>query len=363
MSRHSHDVEGLRLLSINFVATSVGISIFLMRALFPFKIDVLLSNGLYCVSNILLYVGVAKLVKFRPRVLAPIQIAILSTMALACFRQNDQIVIRIVIITMTDFGLRAFLFSGLLNGGRRNGLATMLATFTGLFLVGDVLRTAATLVYGGPAGVFAYDLTQVSYIALTFLINCGVGVFAIALAGREVAASIERWSHLDPLTGALNRRGIERLLGTEIERSRRTGTSCSVAILDIDDFKRFNDTGGHALGDAVLRKIAECINHNLRSYDALGRFGGDEFILLLPGADPNDGVDLCKRIVRAIETLPPYSAAGFSPTVSMGLTVMDASDTSEKILERADRGLYAAKRLGKNRVGTEVLAGMAFPAP
>ena len=253
MSRHSHDVEGLRLLSVNFIATSSGISIFLMRALFPFKIDVLLSNTLYCVSNIFLYVGVAKLLKFRARLLGPILIAILSTVALDSFRKSDQVVVRIAIITMTDLGLRAFVFVGLLNGQRRNGIANMLAIFTGLFLVGDVLRTAATIAYGGPAGVFEYDLTQVSYIALSFLVNCGIGVFVIALAGREVAASIERWAHLDPLTGALNRRGMEKLLTTEIDRSRRTGNSCSVVILDIDDFKKFNDIGGHALGEVLSR--------------------------------------------------------------------------------------------------------------
>lgn len=354
MSRHSHDVDGLRQLSVNFIATSSGISIFLMRALFPLKIDVLLSNAFYCISNLFLYLGVAMLLKFRPRLRMPTLIAILSTMALASFRKGDQVVIRIAIITMTDLALRSFLFVGLLHDMRRNGIVKIITIFTGLFILADALRTSATMVYGGPADVFQYNITQVSYIALSFLANCGIGVFIIALAGREVAASIERWAHLDPLTGALNRLGMEKLLVTEMDRSRRTENSCSVAILDIDDFKKFNDTGGHALGDEVLRKISECVRQNLRSYDALGRMGGDEFLLLLPGSTSYDGVALCNRILRVIEALPPYSVVGFSPTVSMGLTVMHVSDSCEKILERADRGLYAAKRLGKNCVATEL---------
>jgi len=329
-----------------------------MRALFPLKIDVLLSNALYCFSNIFLYLGIAALVKFRPFLRMPTLIAILSTLIMGCFRKGDQIVIRIAIITITDLVLRSFLFVSLLRNVRGNGLAKVIAIFTGLFILADALRTAATIVYGGPAGVFQYDVTQVSYLAFGFFASCGIGVFTIALAGREVAASIERWAHLDPLTEALTRRGMEKLLATEIDRSRRTGDPCSVAILDIDDFKKFNDTGGHALGDEVLRKIGECIHQNLRSYDALGRMGGDEFLLLLPGSTSYEGAALCNRILKAIQALPPYPAIGSSPTVSMGLTVIDASDSSETLLERADRGLYVAKRLGKNCLGTEVFRGL-----
>ncbi len=362
MSRHSHDVEGVRLLSASFAATACGLSFFLMRALFPLKIDVLLSNALYCFSNISLYLGIAALLKFRPLLRMPTLIAIVSTVILACFRKGDQIVIRIAILTITDLVLRSFLFVSLVRDIRRNGLAKVVAIFTGLFILADTLRTAATIVYGGPADVFQYDVTQVSYLAFGFFANCGIGVFTIALAGREVAASIERWAHLDPVTGALNRRGMEKLLATEMDRARRTGDPCSVAILDIDDFKKFNDTGGHALGDEVLRKIGECVHQNLRSYDAFGRMGGDEFLLLLPGSTSYEASALCNRILSAIEALPAYSAVGSSPTVSIGLTVMNSFDSSENILERADRGLYAAKRLGKNRLGTEVPDCISSPA-
>lgn len=364
MAKHYPYVGGLRQLSLKFVATTGGISFFLMRSLFPYKLDVLLSNGLYCISNLFAYIGISALLQVRPRLRLPILLAVLSTVALTYYRGAGQTDIRIAIISLVDLLLRAFLMVALLRNLRRGAAVKMLAVFTGLFLLCDAVRMIATFHYGAPTDVFQYNVTQADYIAISLLANCGIGIFSLALAAREVTGAIERRARRDSLTGALNRLGMEEQLAVEMERLRRTQTACCVALMDVDNFKSFNDSGGHALGDKVLQRIAACVHANLRSYDVFGRIGGDEFMLLLPGLAAPDAVAVCRRMVKAIAALPHDSAAGASPTVSLGLTEIELSDSSEAILVRADKALYAAKRLGKNGVEMELAAtGTGEAAP
>ena len=164
---------------------------------------------------------------------------------------------------------------------------------------------------------------------------------------------IEELAELDELTGSYNRRCIMRLLDAEIEKSRQTSTPCAIALIDLDWFKRINDAHGHPVGDEVLRTFAITIFANIRPADCFGRYGGEEFLLLLPGMDGEAASRMLDRL-RGIVADLDWSA--FSPgmrvTISAGVVTLRDNDTADTFLVRADSALYSAKAQGRNRIAT-----------
>lgn len=164
---------------------------------------------------------------------------------------------------------------------------------------------------------------------------------------------IEELAELDELTGSYNRRCIMRLLDTEIEKSRQASAPCAIALIDLDWFKRINDAHGHPVGDEVLRTFAITIFANIRPADSFGRYGGEEFLLLLPGTDGEAASRMLDRLRGIIADLD-WSA--FSPgmrvTISAGVVTLRDNDTADTFLVRADSALYSAKALGRNRIVT-----------
>ena len=155
----------------------------------------------------------------------------------------------------------------------------------------------------------------------------------------------------DPLTGLWNRRALLELLEKEIERCCRTQSSMGILMLDVDHFKPVNDTLGHLAGDLVLKEIALRLSHATRGYDLTGRYGGEEFLVLLPGCNREQTEAGAERIRFAICSLPIQVAdSSISLTVSIGATVApDCASTETEILSLADLALYEAKSSGRNR--------------
>jgi diguanylate cyclase (GGDEF)-like protein len=164
---------------------------------------------------------------------------------------------------------------------------------------------------------------------------------------------IEELAELDELTGSFNRRCIMRMLDDEIARAHRSKTPCSVALIDLDWFKQVNDAFGHPTGDEVLRTFAITVFANIRHIDKFGRYGGEEFLLVLPDTPDDVAVRTLDRL-RAIIADLDWSA--FSPdlqvTISAGIAMLRPHETPDAFLARADRALYAAKAGGRNRVAT-----------
>lgn len=170
---------------------------------------------------------------------------------------------------------------------------------------------------------------------------------------KEAYRRIEELAELDELTGSYNRRCITRLLGAEIETARRSSTPCSIALIDLDWFKRINDAHGHPVGDDVLRTFVITIFANMRPGDHFGRYGGEEFLLLLPNTASDAAQRMLDRLRRIVADLD-WSA--FSPamhvTFSAGVVTLRDNDTSDSLLVRADNALYSAKAQGRNRIVT-----------
>jgi diguanylate cyclase (GGDEF)-like protein len=157
----------------------------------------------------------------------------------------------------------------------------------------------------------------------------------------------------DFLTNLLSRSEILSSLERELVRTQREGRPAGVIMADVDGFKQINDTLGHPAGDAVLAEVARRLRSDLRLYDVAGRYGGEEFILVLPGCDLQTAARRADEIRRIVARDPIMTPAGsISATVSMGVTVTNADPdaTLETLLQSADAALYRAKKAGRNRV-------------
>jgi len=179
----------------------------------------------------------------------------------------------------------------------------------------------------------------------------------VATWGEEVLAIVrdftdqrqaEKMAETDPLTNIYNRRKFSRLLDQEIQRVERYDRSLSIVLLDIDHFKRVNDTYGHDTGDFVLRKIAELIRENGRITDILARYGGEEFVIILPETDVKGASRQIERMRKTIEKTS-FDGVG-NLTISAGITIYRGGDSCESIITRSDKALYLAKDEGRNRI-------------
>lgn len=164
----------------------------------------------------------------------------------------------------------------------------------------------------------------------------------------EALTTIKRITNTDPLTGILNRRSFQRALKREISFARRHNLPLSFVMIDIDYFKRINDSYGHETGDRVLKSLARIIRKSIRNEDIFARFGGEEFTLLLPNTSVESAVEVCERIRQKIEKTK-LKGIKEKITASFGITGLLPNDREIDILKRADDALYEAKRKGRNR--------------
>jgi diguanylate cyclase (GGDEF)-like protein len=174
------------------------------------------------------------------------------------------------------------------------------------------------------------------------------------IAARD--AMRERATH-DSLTGLWNRASIVEVLTGEINRAGRSGRRLAAGIADLDHFKAVNDTHGHLAGDAVLRVAAERFARSVRSYDRVGRYGGEEFLFVFPDSDAELSRSLGERLRSAVASEPMDTSEGWiAVTTSIGIAVAKRSGTEavDLLLRRADEALYRAKRDGRNRVVVDV---------
>jgi diguanylate cyclase len=156
---------------------------------------------------------------------------------------------------------------------------------------------------------------------------------------------------IDPLTGLPNRAAWSERLDHEIHQWQQHGNTLLLAMLDLDHFKRINDNYGHLAGDKVLKIIATVLRKRLRGTDFIARFGGEEFVLLMPGTVPAVGAKLLESLRAAVEACPfHFKSEPVTITISMGLTAFKPGEHSDLVLKRADQALYRAKHAGRNRV-------------
>jgi two-component system, sensor histidine kinase LadS len=209
------------------------------------------------------------------------------------------------------------------------------------FLITASVDTSPLLYYYG---------LPLSMVAAAVLVALGV---ADRLRAQRVALTeAERRAQTDPLTGVLNRRSLIERLDAACQRARARGLPIALLFIDLDHFKQINDSFGHQAGDACLRAIIEPIHAELRQSDVIGRYGGEEFVVILSSADAAAATPIAERI---LERVAAVSVDGYGKPIRLTCSIgVAASDTlgvwGEHLIARADAAVYVAKRLGRNQV-------------
>jgi diguanylate cyclase (GGDEF)-like protein len=183
---------------------------------------------------------------------------------------------------------------------------------------------------------------------------------ALALRNARLLGENERLATRDSLTGLANRRLFDESLQREVARAQRLSTPVSLLVLDVDHFKQVNDTYGHQTGDEVLCEVADALVSNTKNYDVAARYGGDEFVVLLPGCERDDAMRVAERVRNSIAR-----AVGEAPvTISAGIaTVPDNASDAERLMAAADAALYEAKRTGRDKVASSGRNMEVVPPP
>jgi diguanylate cyclase (GGDEF)-like protein len=168
---------------------------------------------------------------------------------------------------------------------------------------------------------------------------------------RLKSRELQQQATHDTLTGLFNRRYADDYLQQQLSYSRRHNTDFALALADVDNFKQINDSHSHAVGDEVLRRIADLLTQRCRNSDMISRFGGEEFLICFPSTNKNKAEEICSELRAAVESTDWSSIAeNLQVTISFGVAETDASSRSTTILNTADARLYKAKGEGRNRV-------------
>jgi two-component system cell cycle response regulator len=201
------------------------------------------------------------------------------------------------------------------------------------------------------------DDAQIPVLTVRALAQAGMHTGS-ALHTAALIDEVERLATRDSLTGIANRRLFDESLVREAARAQRLNTPLSLVVFDVDHFKQINDTYGHMVGDSVLRTVAESIVESTKSFDVAARYGGDEFVLLLPGCNRADAVGVAERVRAEIGR----QAREVPVTVSAGLaTIPDNAIDGDRLLSAADAALYVAKRSGRDRAAASVREAGVVP--
>ena len=228
----------------------------------------------------------------------------------------------------------------------------LMAGFLVFFVGVEFARAWVAFILHGDPSVTTPTLALVS--AVTYIVNVSLLPLAfIWMMHARLEWDLVQQSIVDSLTSVLNRRGLEQALERELARCRRYDEELTLAMLDLDHFKALNDKYGHSAGDTVLKKIAQLLATRLRETDIVGRFGGEEFVLLLPHTDLLQSRPILDQLCRALrETSGLLSSADVCVTASCGVTSTGQrySVTAADLLNEADAAMYQAKKSGRDQV-------------
>jgi len=225
------------------------------------------------------------------------------------------------------------------------GIALSLLAVSGLVRGALLLQSDAQSVFAAGIGNFQYSIIAVPVFVL-------IPLLLTILTAERLRRELEKQARRDALTHAYNRRGFNELADREWARARRRNEALSLIMVDIDHFKKINDQYGHAIGDQVLAETSGRIQEVLRAEDLWARFGGEEFVAMLPATAIEDAVIVAERVRQSISEVPFVTAIGeLRITVSIGVATRQPEDVNwETVNQLADAALYRAKSEGRNRV-------------
>lgn len=320
------------------------------RGKLPEVFTTAVPNFLLCWGVYGQYAGSQRFFGERPRPLpwlAFIVAVVFATMWFTWGSPNYAMRLRMITLVLgTVFGLHAWLIyrQGSLTFGRALAVGVL-----GFITLIQAARLITTFVFPMGNDILDPAPQHVIFIASFSISILLFSISAVLMAGDRLRTELEYLATRDSLTNALTRRYMDEACAHELARSHRNDKPLALLMMDLDHFKRVNDAHGHQAGDTVLVDFVKTVRTLLRSKDLLGRFGGEEFVVLLPETPLSDALVVAERIRAACDRPPDSRKIGC--TVSIGVTTNTASsDTVDTMLARADAALYRAKAEGRNRV-------------
>lgn len=348
MRRSNPHLRGIGTIVLSFFLGVPGILLLFLRGTVPDFLSMTVANALVLASFTLQYRSIVRFLGLRrPIYLLVLADAVTLIVVFSYSQIHHDIVPRIIAASITIAITRGLMAYELLRHARNRTDMRLFGFVMAIFAGAALCRGIVSYLNGAPSNYMQNSPFQTLVLAGDVLYICILGLFFFTMISGEVLAQIKNQSEQDPLSGALNRRGIELRLEAELKRSARSGTPLSVALIDVDYFKSINDSGGHAAGDAAIREVVIAISSQLRAYDFLGRFGGDEFLLVLPQTTNADAYIVAERIRHSMTSIPVL-CQGDPPTLSIGLSEAIPGEHHPPLLSRADQALYQAKHAGRN---------------
>ncbi|MHC1787060.1 MAG: GGDEF domain-containing protein [Christensenellales bacterium] len=260
--------------------------------------------------------------------------------------------IRIFLVSVALATLIAYPIYRIVSEKHASHLQKMVAASFGAAVLMQLFRAVAAVATDLDMTITSSSLVN-NWLFMLLYLQMLIGSLGFILLDKEkIDAELIRMASIDGLTSSLNRQTFEMRAAEMIAMFTRRHEPVACILLDIDDFKHVNDTHGHSMGDTVLRSIAGTIKGQLRTYDLFGRYGGEEFAVLLPGTNDQQAMDIAERLRAAVEALKFDDHPGLSCTISVGVSsiIPDRETTTEVFYRLSDKALYHAKDLGKNRV-------------
>jgi diguanylate cyclase (GGDEF)-like protein len=364
MKRVYPSLRGVGSVAMSFLLAVPGTFLIASRGSLSYFASVMIAHSFIFGSFIFLYRGILRFIGSRRTLFVPCLVSGAAMAILYYYSQvQENVVPRVVALSITVGLIRGLIALELFRKSPTFTSPTSMRLFAAtmsFFAAVSVNCGVMTLLHGSPTNSLQSSPASLqsspvgtATLLLGVIFVCLTGLFVLILSSNELIARSRDESQKDVLSGAFNRRGIEVKLAAELKHIHRGKQKLSVALIDVDYFKAINDFQGHAAGDAALRDVVDAITSRLRGRDYLGRYGGDEFLLILPQTAASIALVIADRLSQ---TVAEMSLSGRSQplTLSVGLAEAIPGDDVASLIGRADKALYQAKSDGRNcrRVAT-----------
>lgn len=361
-------VHGLCWISGGLVVALVKVVLQGLEGRIPVLLSSMVANELYLVSFLMQMIGFRWFITKAPLVRPWVLTLLGSALLLYSVLYVAHVPYIANLINLPILAIIGYTAWSLLRYGR--DLFYRPSRWAAVFLLGELAVSSyrallTNVAYAMPWKVmngqhdprWIYSLMGMMFLS-TCVIMCDLWFFVV-----ELQSELMKQALTDHLTGALNRRALQIEAQREISRSARYGYPLCVLLVDVDLFKRLNDSFGHAAGDLALQSVSEALRQGLRTQDVVARSGGEEFTILLPQGNIEGARTVAERLRHRIETLQlSYEGAALHVSVSVGVAQMDPGDTNfEAAVRCADHAMYVAKERGRNRVVTWDSIGLLKP--
>jgi diguanylate cyclase (GGDEF)-like protein len=340
-------LRGAGAVAVAFFLATIANVLLLLSGSIPTFVSIAVSHCLLLSAFVLFYTGVLHFFK-SPRKIryAWALAAIASALTVYLVLSHDHTKALIYVIAISFFLVRGVIAVEIFRQAAGRIFLKIFAYLMAGYAVFALNRVLFLLVHGAPPNQAQREFLQTVSVLLSVSFAFLIGLSFLLMLCSDLLTLVKDESERDLLSGVLNRRGIEQKLDAELKRAGR-GQNLSIALIDIDHFKTINDYAGHAAGDTALRDVVAAISGRLRPHDLIGRFGGDEFLVLFPHTSCSDAIMVSSRIEESVRELS-IPRAGLPLTISIGITQAAFAESAGPLLARADKALYTAKNAGRN---------------